>query len=177
MKIRFIIWPLALALALATGPLAAQEIYRVVDEHGNVTYTDQKPDDEADPLDLPELNVLGDEEAPLPEEEAEVDPDQEPSGPLGFEIVSPAEGDVLEHGSVHVEMDSNVAIPPTAQIVLFLNGQPQEPIRTMDITLDQVPPGPYQLRAELQTPEGRQLAETDSIRFEVSAPEDDDSTP
>jgi len=167
---------LLIVLALAITPLAAQEIYRVVDEHGNVTYTDQKPDEEADPLELPELNVLGDDdEAPLPETDTEAQ--QEPSGPLGFEIVSPADGDVVEAGSVHVEMDSNVAIPPTARIVLFLNGQPQEPIRTMDITLDQVPPGPYQLRAELQTPEGRQLAETDTIRIEVSTPEDDDGTP
>ena len=171
MRTNFACW--IFILALAASPLTAQEIYRVVDEHGNVTYTDQKPDDDTAPIDLPELNVLGDEDAPLPETQAE----SEPPAPLGFRIVSPADGDVLEHGSVQVEMDSNVAIPPTAQIVLFLNGQPQEPIRTLDITLDQIPPGPYQLRAELQTPGGRQLAETDSIRFEVSDPGEDDNAP
>ncbi|MFW5816148.1 MAG: DUF4124 domain-containing protein, partial [Wenzhouxiangella sp.] len=31
----------------------AQPIYRVVDEQGNVTYTDQKPSEDAEPLDLP----------------------------------------------------------------------------------------------------------------------------
>ncbi len=172
MKGSFIFW--FLVLGLLAMPLAAQEIYRVVDAQGNVTYTDQKPDEEANPLELPELNVLGDEDAPLPE--AETESAGEPSAPLGFRIVSPVDGDVLEHGSVQVEMDSNVAIPPTAQIVLFLNGQPQEAIRTLDITLDQVPPGPYQLRAELQTPGGRRLAETDSIRFQVNDPVEDDST-
>lgn len=177
MKVSFTFW--LLALALFAMPLAAQEIYRVVDEHGNVTYTDQKPEDGGEPVDLPELNVLGDdeEEPPLPEAEADVAIDAEAAGPLGFEIVSPADGEMVEGGSVQVEIDSNVAIPPTAQIVLFLNGQPQEPIRTLDVTLDDIPPGPYQLRAELQTPEGRQLAETGSVRFEVSAAEEADGTP
>ena len=179
MTVRFAYWMLVLAL-IAT-PLAAQEIYRVVDEQGNVTYTDQKPEDGGETVDLPELNVLGDDddEAPLPESDSDVETEIEAdaSGPLDFRIVSPGDGDTLEEGNVQVEMDTNVAIPPTAQIVLFLNGQPQEPIRTLDITLDQVPPGPYQLRAELQTPEGRQLAETDSVRFEVSTAEDADGTP
>jgi hypothetical protein len=165
MKIQLAIW--LILLALAAAPLAAQEIYRVVDENGNVTYTDQKPNDNADPMDLPELNVLGDDEAAA--EVITAEPESETAQPLNFRITSPTDGETLAGEAIQVEMDIGIEIPPTAQIVLFLNGQPQEPIRTLDITLDQIPPGPYQLRAELQTPEGRKIAETGSVRFEVTA--------
>ncbi len=170
MRFNFACWLIATAL-LAT-PLTAQEIYRVVDPDGNVTYTDQKPDDDAEPVDLPEINVLDDEdEAPLPAEQQT----PEVAEPLQLMILQPGDGDVLSaaDGSVEVEMSTNVDIPPTAQIVLFLNGQPQEPVRSLEVTLDQMPPGVYRLRAELQTPSGRRLVTTDSVGFEVVPPGDD----
>jgi PAS domain-containing protein len=115
-----------LVLSIIAAPLAAQEIYRVVDEHGNVTYTDQKPDDDADPVNLPEINVLGEDDDPLPVDE----PETEVAEPLRFTITSPTEGEVFSElaGDVRVEMEINLEVPPTTQIVIFLNGQPQEPV-------------------------------------------------
>ena len=53
---------IALAFCLVLpAPLAAQssgEIYKVVDEHGNVTFTDQRPSSGAQPMDLPPLSVI-----------------------------------------------------------------------------------------------------------------------
>ena len=43
--------PLAL-LSLLAFTAARAEIYKVVDEHGNVTYTDQKPSPDAVPVQL-----------------------------------------------------------------------------------------------------------------------------
>lgn len=60
------IWVIACAACLAQ-PLFAQEsggIYKVVDEEGNVTYTDQRPNDAAVPMDLPELSVIKTDPAP-----------------------------------------------------------------------------------------------------------------
>ena len=154
---------LILLLIIGT-PLTAQEIYRVVDQDGNVTYTDQKPDDDADPVNLPEINVLGDDD-PLPIEEPEA------TEPLEFWIDRPTDGEVVQAAgnSVEIEMSVNLEVPPTAQIVLFLNGQPQEPVHSLEVTLDQMPAGEYLLRAELQTVGGRKLAGSDSVRFEVAA--------
>ena len=42
------------------------DIYRVVDENGNVTYTDQPPQDGAQPMDLPDLSVIQTETPPEP---------------------------------------------------------------------------------------------------------------
>jgi hypothetical protein len=156
-----------LVLSIIAAPLAAQEIYRVVDEHGNVTYTDQKPDDDADPVNLPEINVLGEDDDPLPVDE----PETEVAEPLRFTITSPTEGEVFSElaGDVRVEMEINLEVPPTTQIVIFLNGQPQEPVRSLDVTLEQLPPGDYHMRAELQTPGGRKMATTETVHFEVVA--------
>ena len=156
-----------LVLSIIAAPLAAQEIYRVVDEHGNVTYTDQKPDDDADPVNLPEINVLGEDDDPLPVDE----PETEVAEPLRFTITSPTEGEVFSEaaGDVRVKMEINLEVPPTTQIVIFLNGQPQEPVRSLDVTLEQLPPGDYHMRAELQTPGGRKMATTETVHFEVVA--------
>src|SRR5690625_5795970 len=56
-KTAFILTSL-LSLALVAAAANAQEIYRVVDKDGNVTYTDTKPDDNARPIELTEVNVL-----------------------------------------------------------------------------------------------------------------------
>ncbi|QOC22276.1 DUF4124 domain-containing protein [Wenzhouxiangella sp. AB-CW3] len=161
-----------IACALVVSPVIAQDIYRVVDEDGNVTYTDQKPDDHAEVVELPELNVLGDDtEAGAIEPEPE---ETEPAEPMDFHIDSPQADATIESNQVDVSMSSNVEIPPTAQIVLYLNGQAQEPVQSTEVTLDGIGPGLYQLRAELQTPAGRLLAETDSVSFEVVGGDDPD---
>ena len=52
---------------MLAAPLAAQstgEIYKVVDEDGNVTFTDQRPSAQAQPMDLPPLSVI---ETDIPE--------------------------------------------------------------------------------------------------------------
>lgn len=66
-------------LILLLAPLTGlAEVYRVVDEHGNVTYTDQPPGDGSEPMELPELSVIETEtpaeptvESPLKERENE----------------------------------------------------------------------------------------------------------
>ena len=49
--------PVTLSLAIASGSLAAQ-VYKTVDEDGNVTYTDRPPEDGSAPIKLPELRVI-----------------------------------------------------------------------------------------------------------------------
>ena len=47
-----------LLILLPLTAIAAGEIYRVVDENGNVTYTDQKPAGGGEVVDLPPLSVI-----------------------------------------------------------------------------------------------------------------------
>ena len=50
--------PVLLALWLPLTLAAQGEIYKVVDKDGNVTFTDQRPSDTAQPMDLPPLSVI-----------------------------------------------------------------------------------------------------------------------
>src|SRR5699024_2092171 len=156
------------ALLLAGGPLAAQEIYRVVDEHGNVTYTDRKPDDDAEPMDLPELNVL------------EGDLETQPTDPLAaarpamnFRIEQPADGAALTLAAddgLEVVLGIDIEVPPTARITLVLDGEPPAPLRSLQASIDAPPPGGHRLFARLETPSGRVLATTDPVAFTMVAP-------
>lgn len=163
-----------LLLAVVVAPVAAQEIYRVVDEEGNVTYTDQKPDDDTEPLDLPELNVMEEDEAI----ESAIDEDQssKEESSLDFRIRSPEEGETVTAGQdgLEVSLHIGINIPEAATIVVYLNGQPQDPIRSLDMTVPgPIPEGMNQLRAELQTPEGRVLASTPMVNFTVASAGED----
>jgi len=155
---------LSILLAMASFGAAAQQIYKVVDENGNVTYTDQRPSDDAEPLDLPELNVLDSREASVPPELTESSEGEERE-PLELRFVTPQnEENIRGTGNrLSVTLESNIEIPPSAQVVFFLNDEPQEPVQSLSATFEEIPRGEHSLRAELQTPSGRVLAQTESI--------------
>ncbi len=157
---------LVLILLGFSASLIAQPIYKVVDEEGNVTYTDQKPDDGADPVDLPDLNVLdrGEEEAVIAAEPEETEQREH----LEFVITSPEDEEVLDSDSVTVSLDSSVDLPPTTQVVVYLNDIAQPPLQSLAARYDGIGGGEHDLRAELQTQSGRVLAETETISFQVA---------
>jgi hypothetical protein len=157
---------LILILICFSGWLLAQPIYKVVDEEGNVTYTDQKPDESADPLDLPEINVLdrGEEEAVIAAEPEAAEPREH----LEFIITSPRDDEVLDSDSVTVAIESSVDLPPTTQVVIYLNDIAQPPVQSLAARYEGIGGGEHSLRAELQTPSGRVLAETEAVSFTVS---------
>ena len=169
----FIFLLLTLSLtALGFATAAAQPIYKVEDSDGNIIYTDEKPEPDAEPLDLPELGVLGEEPEALEdalEDQAALDPAIDP---LTLVISQPADGSQLsDHGGgVGVVLHSNIELPPSAQIVLYINDEPQDPIRQMGVTLTGLVPGDYRLHAEVQAPSGRVLAQTEEVSFLLRAP-------
>jgi len=158
-------------LGLLTFPAGAQEIYRVVDEHGNVTYTDRKPDDDAQPMELPELNVLDGDleetgEDPLAEAQRQ---------PMNFRIEQPADGSAFtpEGETIEINMGIDIDVPPTAQITLVLDGEALAPVRTLEASIPAPPPGEHRLLARLETPSGRVLGTTDPVTFTTVAPPGD----
>lgn len=176
---------LALTVALIgiiglNDPLtASQPIYKVKDRDGNVVYTDEKPSPDAEPIELPDLGVMGEAGQTL-EEALEAQTAMDPGiEPLSLTIVQPADGARLtDHGDgLVVELHSNVDLPPSTRIVLFLDDQPQEPIRQLVVGLAELDPGAYRLHAELQTPSGRVLTRTETVSFLLRAPPRPTPTP
>jgi hypothetical protein len=156
---------LTLLLALPAG---AQDIYRVVDENGNVTYTDKKPSDDAVPMELPELNVLEGEPGEGGDPLA-----QDGSPSMNFRIEQPADNGLVEAAAgdqIDVVMGIAIEVPPTARIVLVLDGRELAPVRSLEASIPAPPPGEHRLYARLETPSGRVLGTTDPISFTTVAP-------
>lgn len=169
-------------LVMIAVSASAQEIYRVVDENGNVTYTDQKPDDNAEPMTLPELNVLEGEpskvgEGPLAEAaEGRTEQDQSADGQsMNFRIEQPANGAEItpEGSSIELIMGIAIDVPPTAQIVPVLDGRDLTPVRTLETSIPAPEAGEHRLFARLETPSGRVLGITDPVTFTTVAPAGD----
>jgi hypothetical protein len=154
-------------ISFLTSPAApAQPIYKIVDADGNVIYTDQKPSDDAEPMELPGLNVLDGDTVPEPVLTPE--PAAPPAEPqMTFEITSPVPGETVwtDGNNVMVQLDSSIDLPPGALVAVVVNGVAQQPVNGLAVRLDGLEPGEHRIHAVLRTAGGRVLSETEPVTF------------
>jgi hypothetical protein len=159
-------------------PLAAisqGQIYKIVDEDGNVTFTDQRPESGAEPMDLPPLSVI-ETDVQVPETPAAA-VDEEPKPPTSkelrklfrdFSITQPQQEQTFwgTANTVVVSWGSSQAIPPEMSVMLFVDGNGQKaPVAGgVSLTLDR---GEHQVYAELRDERGRRIVTTDTVTFFV----------
>jgi hypothetical protein len=160
---------------LSPDAFSQNEIYKVVDKDGNVTFTDQRPATGAEPMDLPPLSII-ETDVQVPETSvAEVD--QEPKPPTSrelrkqfrdFSITQPQQEQTFwgTANTVVVSWGSSQAIPPEMSVMLFVNGKAQKAPAAggVSLTLDR---GEHQVYAELRDERGRRIVTTDTITFFV----------
>ena len=161
------------------GSLAAQssgEIYKVVDEHGNVTFTDQRPSDGAEPMDLPPLSVVETEiEVPMTGQAAQAE--EQAKAPTtrdlrrqfrDFRITQPQQEETFwgTANSVVVAWGSSQAVPAEFSARLYVDGKPQDVpgSGSMTLTLDR---GEHQVYVELLDARKRQIIATETVTFFV----------
>lgn len=168
-------------LLFVTGPAAvvaaSGEIYKVVDKDGNVTYTDQRPSSDAQPVDLPELSVV-ETDIDVPESSpsaASAEGEAKPPTPrelrrqfADFRIIQPAQEETFwgTANSVVVSWGSSQSAPPELSARLYVDGQPQDvPVSgSVTLTLDR---GEHQVYAELLDARKRRVVTTDTVTFFV----------
>jgi len=171
-----IAWLGCLVLA---GPLAAQsggEIYKVVDEHGNVTYTDQRPSEGAVPIDLPPLSVV-ETDIPVPPASAAVQAGAEAREPTtrelrrryaDFRITQPQQEETFwgTANTVVVAWGTSQAVPPEFSARLYVDGSPRDVpgSGSISLTLDR---GEHKVYVELLDARKRQIIATETVTFFV----------
>lgn len=160
-------------VALAAPAALADEIYKTYDEDGNPVYTDRKPADDAEPVDLPELQVL--EAGDAPELAEPAGPDEAETLRVDFESPAPDQLIQDDDHSVPVELSVNLEVPGTVLVVLYLDDQPLPPFQGLATEIEDVPAGEHTLRAELQTETGRVLASSEPVTFRVAGDPDADA--
>ena len=169
------------SLSLLLLPLAAAaegEIYKIVDEDGNVTFTDQKPASGEEPVELPPLSVI-ETDIQVPETKAEgADAAaEEPKPPTprelrrkfrDFRITQPQNEETFwgTANTVVVSWGSSETIPPEMNVVLFVDGEAQDvpTIGGVTLTLDR---GEHQVYAELRDERNRRIITTETVTFFV----------
>lgn len=175
---------LALLLAGVCSGLAAQ-VYKVVDEDGNVTYTDQPPADGAGEVVVPELPVVQEEPeqespsyaAPVDLGDAEVADEtlseEAPKSPRelrtmyrDFRIISPAPEESLwgTANAVVVSWGASSPYEEGMSVSVVVNGEAQsvDPNGNLSVTLDR---GEHQVYAVLRDALGRRIVTTPTVTF------------
>jgi len=169
---------LASLLAATASPVVAQ-VYKTVDENGNVTYTDQPPGDGSKPIKLAPISVI---EAPTYEKapEATEGDGAEKELSLGymrrvykdFAITSPAQEESVwkPDGPIAVTWGAKTELQPGMQVTLYLNGSRHTTTAQPMIPLTGLDRGEHTLKAELRDTRNRIVATTETVTFFVRQP-------
>jgi len=161
---------------LLTGPLAAQ-VYKVVDEDGNVTYTDTPPPDGSGPMNLPELSVVETEKVEPVELESDTGAAAENQEPTprelrrmfsDFRITNPAPEETFwgTQNTVVASWGSSQPMLPGMTVRVFVDGKQfgDSQQGVMALTLDR---GEHTVSAQLLDARGRRVATADPVTFFV----------
>ena len=169
---------LVLLLAFASLPLAAQ-VYKTVDENGNVVYTDQPPKEGAEPIKLRPISVI---EAPVYEKAEPVDAAEEESKekPLrflrkhyeGFAIVSPNQEESIWYadGVVPVAWSTPNPLEPGMQVTVSVDGRAQPPTSERVVAFTGLERGEHTASAVLTDAKNRRVATAETITFFIRQP-------
>jgi hypothetical protein len=164
-------------MAAPLAALPAGEIYKVVDKDGNVTFTDQRPSEAAEPLDLPPLSVIETDVPPPATEPQAVTSEEVTKVPTtrelrrqfaDFRITQPQAEETFwgTANSVVVAWGSSQPIPSDLSVRLFIDGKPQDVTGngSLTLTLDR---GEHQVYAELLDSRKRPVVTTATVVFFV----------
>ena len=167
-----------IVLALPLADLSAAEIYKVVDKDGNVTFTDQKPAEGAQPVDLPPLSVVETDidvpEKPATAEAAEAEEAKPPTLRdlrrefSDFRIIQPANEETFwgTANTVTVSWGSSKPVPEGMNVTLFVNGKGQKVPASGSISLI-LDRGEHKVYAELRDSANRSIVKTETVIFFV----------
>ncbi|WP_461480586.1 DUF4124 domain-containing protein [Porticoccus sp.] len=157
----------AFFLLCATALPAAAQVYKTVDEQGNVTYTDKPPSDDntAEPVDLPAINT----QPALQPRPAE----SKKTAEIGYKevsILAPAQDATIPPGQLNVvvQIFLEPALKPGHRVQLLHNGSPYgEPAYATSFSIDSLIRGEHSLQAQIIDENGAVVAQSGSRTIHV----------
>lgn len=155
--------------ALLAAPLSAQTVYRVVDEQGRVTYTDN-PASGGDEVEVAPLPNVSSTRAATPKASVEAPKRSAPGRPFmpydRFMIEKPRDNARLASPTTSVELSVSPRLRDDHQVRLRVNGEiSQSALHSEAFWLANLPAGTHQLQAELLDSQGRVRHQTPSVHL------------
>lgn len=170
-----LIFLMSLILVSAVG--AETKIYKYTDEHGNVYYSDVKPNDDATEAKLPKLTIIESKKVapsnePVQSSQAQEYEQKPPSTNVlaNFKITTPAyeESIINTGGLVTAAVSLNGKLPKSLAIRFYLDGKPQKLQRSHSIELTNVFRGEHEIYAQaVDTKSNKALKTTPKVKFFV----------
>ena len=173
-----ILTAIALSLMFAVNPLTAQ-VYKTVDEKGNVTYTDKPPEDGSAPIELRPISVI---EAPTyetPEKKVDEEAGAEDGKEMSlrylrsnykdFSIVAPQQEETIwqPENVITVAWNVRYQLQPGMQVTVLVDGQAQATTSEQIIPVTGLERGEHQVTAELKDASNRSIATAGPVTFFV----------
>lgn len=171
---------LALICCIALSGIASAQIYRHVDENGNVTFSDRPPADaqNAERVEIQTPNTAPPPTSnaypapvPTPEEEAAA------AGNYTLAITSPENETIIPRGPGNVSVSASVSPPLSGnhKLQLLLNGTPREEPQTATTwALTNVFRGEQNISVAVVDENGNRISESSSVKIFVFRPSTND---
>ena len=168
---------LSVLIALPFGALQAGEIYRHVDEQGNVTYTDEPPEKDSEPVELaplPEVSIPDADRNPTT-----TSPQQEENGNAQeeglykqVEIVEPEHDSAFWRGGgqVTIRARSEPALSDGHSYQLEFDGERGDTNRSGTFSLNNVNRGTHTIVVHILDSTGETITSSDTTRFTLHRP-------
>lgn len=158
---------------------AQAELYKWVDENGEVVYSDEPPHESAEPLDPPPINTT-----PPPKVAPKSFSSQKPATPAPaeqkkpvtsykeFKITSPGNDEAVRNnaGNVSISFALNPALDQAAghTINLRVDGEVvQKDIKGSSVTIPHMDRGTHKLSAEIRDAQGKLLRTSNTVEFHL----------
>lgn len=169
---------LVLALLLPLGTPVAGEIYRHVDENGNVTYSDEPADDNSEAMELeplPEVSLPDGAARERRERRSESERDSnndEQQGYRAIEITQPEHDSAFWRGDglVVVRFQSQPSLRSGHQFALELDGERTRKGRSTTFTLENMNRGTHEIVIHVVNANGETISSSDVTRFTLHRP-------
>jgi hypothetical protein len=169
---------MACSLAMATNAMSA-DVYKVVDEDGNVTYTDKPPPDGSKPIKLAPISVV---EAPIYEQPKKADAEGEESKEMtlgylrnhysDFAIVSPQQEESVWHpeAAMPVAWSTRYQLQEGMQVTVYVDGKQIAKTSDQIIPVSNIERGEHKVEAQLTDTKNRRIATAEPVTFFVRRP-------
>lgn len=162
--------------ALAPASQLDAQVYKIVDENGNITYTDEPPEPGAEPMELPEISVIETDYSDQPiltgdgaeSQDSELSPRELRRMYGDFQLLEPGQDQTYwgTENTVVFSWGSDAAYQPGMAVSVVVDGSSydSDPSGNLPITLDR---GEHQAYAILKDSRGRRIVTTDIVKFNV----------
>ena len=175
----------ALVMSLFFTSQVFAEVYKTIDENGNVVYTDQPPGPDAIPMELPGLSIISAQKplappviassvpasgGPEPEAQQEVTSIRElRRGYRDFAIVSPTQGQTIwsTGNETSIAWNTRYRLQRGMNVIIYVDGAALPPTTVTVTTVGPLYRGEHNVRAELIDARNRRIASTKPITFHI----------